>query len=189
VRPELASPEAAKVTLPAAEPASPEVPPAVRLEASELPEDPPSAEVSGLDEALPESPETATVVSEAPWPEPGSTEGSTEGPEPPEPEVIMGSAVAGPVVPEVFEELFEELAAPPAPVVPEPVVELVSAEPLEALEVASELVLTAPEVPPLPELPEVAEGSEVAEPEEVSPVDPVSPELAEGSGAVVSRVP
>jgi len=136
--------------------------------------------VSGFELALPESPETATVVSEAPWWE-GSTEGSTSGAEPPE--VIMGSAVAEPVSPEAFEELLEEVAEPPAPVEPEVVVELVSAEPEVAEEVASEEVVTGPEVPPLPVSPEVAEGSEEASPVVVEPVDPVSPELAVSSGA------
>ena len=93
----------------------------------------------------------------------------------------MGSAWAEPVEPEALVELFWAVAAPPAPVVPEVVVEEVSAGPEVALEVASEVVDTDPEVPPAPESPEVAEGSEEAEPLEVSPVDPVEPEVAEGS--------
>jgi hypothetical protein len=91
----------------------------------------------------------------------------------------MGSAVAEPVDPEVFEELLEALPGAPLPVSPEVVVLVVVAEPVVAEEVASELVLTAPEVPPSPELPEVALGSEEASPLEVGPEEPESPEEAE----------
>ena len=181
VDPELASPEAAPVRLTAAEPASPLWPPAVQLSASESPEDPPSAVVSGEEEAEPEEPVLATVVTEVPE-EPKPRPSSTSGPpqlEAQPPGVTMGSAVAEPVDPEVFEERFEALPGAPLPVSPEAVVLVVSAGPLVAEEVASEELVTVPEVPPLPESPEVADGPEEASPEEVGPEEPESPEEAE----------
>jgi hypothetical protein len=60
----------------------------------------------------------------------------------------------------------------------EVVVELVSASPEVAVELADGSAVTSPLVPPAPELPLVAEGVVEALPESVVPVDPVSPLVA-----------
>ena len=93
-------------------------------------------------------------------------------------EPLCGADVAAPLGPEPLVELVPDWADPVEPVLPDRVVPLVSALPDLALEPESDVVVTAPDVPPLPEFPEVATGSEVALPVSVDPVDPVRPDVA-----------
>lgn len=104
------------------------------------------------------------------WPEP------VHEPAPADP--VVGSDVAGPLAPEPFCEDVPASAGPVDPVVPDWVVPLVSALPDVAVEPESDVVVTAPDVPPLPESPETATGSEEAAPVSVGPVEPVPPDWA-----------
>jgi hypothetical protein len=86
--------------------------------------------------------------------------------------------LAGPELPELFQEAFSAPAGPVAPVLPDSVLPLVLASPDSAADPEFDVVFTEPDLPPLPELPEVATGLEVALPVSVEPVEPVLPDVA-----------
>jgi hypothetical protein len=91
---------------------------------------------------------------------------------------LTGWDLAGPELPEPFDEALPAPAGPVAPVLPDWVLPLVLASPDSAAEPEFDVVFTEPDLPPLPESPEVATGLEVALPVSVEPVEPVLPDVA-----------
>ncbi len=96
----------------------------------------------------------------------------------PDAEPLLGSDLADPLLPELFDEVFPAVAGPVLPVLPDSVLPEVLLFPDLATELEFELVVTEPDCPPFPELPDLATGFEVAFPVSVEPVEPVFPEVA-----------